>query len=448
MSPENSSGKWRWKRYPKYKDSGVEWLGEIPEEWKTLALKRIVKLKITDGPHDTPELYDEGIPFISAESIKNNRIDFGLKRGNISKELHEKYKLKVKPQKDDIFIVKSGATTGSLAKVEVDFEFSIWSPLALIRVNNKIANVNSLFYFLQSEGFKKQIEIFWSYGTQQNIGMDVIERLFCIIPTIEEQFLITTFLEKEITNIDILIQKKERQIKILEEKRLVLIRQVITKGLDSHVKMKDSTLEWIGIVPEHWKIIRTKFLFKLINEKAPDDNDFELISVYSDIGVRPRKELEARGNKASTTDGYTIVKKGDIIVNKLLAWMGAIGYSDYDGVTSPAYDILRKRVELNSKFYDYLFRCGLYLPEFQRRSRGIMDMRWRLYFEELGDISLVYPDIIEQNKIVDFLDHNTQRLDTIMANIQHSIDLLNEYRSALISAAVTGKIDVRQETSA
>jgi type I restriction enzyme S subunit len=96
--------------------------------------------------------------------------------------------------------------------------------------------------------------------------------------------------------------------------------------------------------------------------------------------VRPRKDLEPKGNKATTSDGYWIVRKGDLIVNKLLAWMGAIGISDYDGVTSPAYDILRKRVPMEARYYDFLFRCGVCLTEFRRRSRGIMDMRLRLYF--------------------------------------------------------------------
>lgn len=128
--------------------------------------------------------------------------------------------------------------------------------------------------------------------------------------------------------------------------------------------MKDLNVEWLDEIPSHWGLIKTKYLFRLVTEKAPDDNGMELLSLYTEIGVCPRKDLEARGNKASTTDGYWIVREGDIIVNKLLAWMGAVGYSAYNGVTSPAYDILRKTVPLNSKFYHYLFRSGIYLPEF------------------------------------------------------------------------------------
>ncbi len=113
--------------------------------------------------------------------------------------------------------------------------------------------------------------------------------------------------------------------------------------VDEYPKYKETDVEWLGDIPNHWDLLPTKRFFGLVAEPAPINNDFELLSIYTDIGVRPRKELEQRGNRASSTDGYWLVKKGDLIVNKLLAWMGAIGMSEYDGVTSPAYDILRQR---------------------------------------------------------------------------------------------------------
>jgi type I restriction enzyme S subunit len=169
----------------------------------------------------------------------------------------------------------------------------------------------------------------------------------------------------------------------------------------------------------------------------------ELLSVYTNIGVRPRKDLEQKGNKASTTDGYWLVKKDDLIVNKLLAWMGAVGFSNYDGVTSPAYDILRKKRNLNTKFYHYLFRTKLAQSEFKRWSRGIMEMRLRLYFEELGKIPMPFPQEIEQNKIVAEIEKFEINYDEIIEKADSQIKLLQERRVALISAAVTGKIDVR-----
>lgn len=173
----------------------------------------------------------------------------------------------------------------------------------------------------------------------------------------------------------------------------------------------DFNQEWLGELPSHWKIRRTKLLFNLVTDPAPIGNSEELLSIYTALGVKPRKELEARGNKASSTDNYWRVKKGDIIVNKLLAWMGAIGISEYDGVTSPAYDILRANENANPYFFNYLFRNPIASREFKRHSRGIMDMRLRLYFTRFGDIKLPLPSIEEQDKIVDYLQFKLKKID-------------------------------------
>ena len=210
-------------------------------------------------------------------------------------------------------------------------------------------------------------------------------------------------------------------------------------------KYKDSDADWIGEIPAHWEMINTKYLFQLITEPALKNNNYELLSIYTDIGVKPRKELEKRGNRATTTDGYWLVKKDDFIVNKLLAWMGAIGLSDYEGVTSPAYDILRKIRPLNERFYEYLFRCGLYFREFKKWSRGIMEVRLRLYFDQFGQIPLVFPPVDEQDKIADFLDHKTGQIDELIRIKERRIELLQEQQTTLINQAVTKGLDPNVE---
>ena len=200
---------------------------------------------------------------------------------------------------------------------------------------------------------------------------------------------------------------------------------------------KDSGVEWLGEIPKHWEATKVKNVFKLIVEPAHANNDFELLSVYTDIGVKPRRELKERGNKASTTDGYWLVKKGDVIVNKLLAWMGAIGVSNYDGVTSPAYDILRAKVKIESNFYHYLFRNSACISELKKHSRGIMDMRLRLYFDKFGDVVIPYPNYEEQKIIVDFLDDKTNKIDEAIAIKEQQINLLKERKQILIHKAVT-----------
>ena len=197
------------------KDSGHEWLGQLPAKWGLIALKRIVATKITDGPHETPELTDEGVQFISAEAIKNHHIDFSLRRGFISWELHQQYCRKCKPQKRDIFVVKSGATTGNVAYVDVDYEFSIWSPLALIRCDEHIAFFKFIYYVLLTDVFRKQVELSWSFGTQQNIGMRVIERIRVPLPSLAEQKQIAAFLDNETLKISAIRTNIESQISIL-----------------------------------------------------------------------------------------------------------------------------------------------------------------------------------------------------------------------------------------
>ena len=302
-----------------------------------------------------------------------------------------------------------------------------------------------LFRFIQSNQTGRYFEVNSTGITRFSLGNSVIENLFTLLPPLSEQTQIAAFLDHKTRQIDELLRIKERRIALLQEQRTALINQAVTKGLDPNAEMKPSGMEWIGEIPAHWKVINTKYLFRLVTEPAPQNNDYELLSIYTSIGVKPRKELEERGNRATTTDGYWLVKKGDFIVNKLLAWMGAIGLSDYEGVTSPAYDILRKTRPLNERFYEYLLRCGLYFTEFKKRSRGIMEVRLRLYFDQFGQIPLVFPPVDEQDKIVNFLDHKTKQIDELISAEGQKIGLLKEYRQSLISEAVTGKIDVRNE---
>lgn len=169
---------------------------------------------------------------------------------------------------------------------------------------------------------------------------------------------------------------------------------------ETYDSYKNAKGEWSETIPSEWQEKRVKDLFRLVTDAAPADNDYELLSLYAGIGVKPRKDLEARGNKASSTDGYWVVKKNDIVVNKLLAWMGSVGLSEYDGVTSPAYDVLRQVSEdIDPRYFAYLFRTETAKKIFRKNSRGIMDMRLRLYFDKLGAITVPFPPFATQKQI-------------------------------------------------
>lgn len=213
------------------KDSGVEWLGQVPEHWDVPAIKYIVSTPITDGPHETPDFLDSGVPFISAEAISGGFIDFDKKRACISVQDNARYSKKYSPRKNDIYMVKSGATTGVTAIVETDDEFNIWSPLAAIRCNST-SNPYFVLNFLRSRNFLEAIELNWSFGTQQNIGMGVIENLHVTRPPLGEAILIADYINKECTKFGLIIERAEAMTRLLQERRIALISAAVTGKID------------------------------------------------------------------------------------------------------------------------------------------------------------------------------------------------------------------------
>jgi type I restriction enzyme S subunit len=215
----------------KMKDSGVEWLGDVPEHWDVMPIKHIVATPITDGPHETPDFVDEGIPFVSAEAISEGFVNFEKIRGYIKKTDHENYSKKYSPRIGDIFMIKSGATTGVTAIVDTKVEFNIWSPLAVIRCGNR-SEPHFILNFLRSICFQEAIALNWSFGTQQNIGMGVIGDLKVTVPPFAEQLEIAHKINTETSRLDTLIQKTQHSIDLLKERRAALITAAVTGQID------------------------------------------------------------------------------------------------------------------------------------------------------------------------------------------------------------------------
>ena len=212
----------------KFKDSGIDWIGEIPQEWEETKVLNLLSMPITDGPHETPKLYDKGIPFISADAVSDGYLNFENKRGYISEEYYLECCKKYTPQKGDVFMIKSGASTGRTAIVETDMIFTIWSPLAVFRVNPTYMYERFLLYVLRSDGFQKQVENKWTYGTQQNIGMRALERLIVSYPTMKEQHQIADYLDKKCGEIDGLIAIKQQKIEELKDYKKSVIYEYVT----------------------------------------------------------------------------------------------------------------------------------------------------------------------------------------------------------------------------
>lgn len=212
------------------KNSGVDVYPSVPEHWNVQKTLTTLTMPITDGPHTTPELLSEGIPFVSAEAVScgNGGIDFDHIRGFISREFYDECSKKYVPQRDDIYMIKSGATTGRVSVVDTDRIFTIWSPLAVFRCNPDVVHFRFLYYFLQSSAYQRQVQFGWTYGTQQNIGMRTLERLKVFVPPLDEQYAIAECLDAKCIQIDRLVAIKQAKIEKLEQYKRSLIYEYVT----------------------------------------------------------------------------------------------------------------------------------------------------------------------------------------------------------------------------
>jgi type I restriction enzyme, S subunit len=280
-------------------------------------------------------------------------------------------------------------------------------------------------------------------GIRQNLSQtELLEFPVPKIP-VSDQTAIARFLDHQTGRIDGLIEKKTRFIALLKEKRAAVITHAVTKGINPDVPMKDSGQDWIGAVPRHWEVLAAARLFDERDERSKTGNE-ELLTVSHLTGVTPRSEKTVHMIEAESTVGYKKCLPGDLVVNTLWAWMGAMGTARILGIASPAYNVYTPRRNLlDPRYIDYLVRLPVFAKEVTRFSKGVWSSRLRLYPEGLREVRFPVPPLQEQEKLADHLDQQTTRIDGLITLTERSIDLLREKRAALITAAVTGKIDVR-----
>lgn len=459
------------EKYPAYKDSGVEWLGQIPEHWEVTSVKHLLSIPITDGPHTTPELLDEGIPFISAESIKNGEIDFEKKRGYISIKDHLLFTKKYRPKRKDIYMVKSGATTGNIAMLKFDFDFSIWSPLAVFRTNFKLVP-EYLYYFLQSNTFKEGVELSWSFGTQQNIGMGILSNLPIAYCSINEQTAISNFLDNKTSQIDKAIRIKEKQIELLKERRQILIHNAVTKGLNydlnddmntmianhspsknqknhSSRPMKDSGVEWIGEIPEGWEVKRIKHVTTKIGSGITPSGggttylNFGIPLLRSQNILFGKIELENVAyisGKTHDSMNNSKVIKGDVLLNITGGSIGRCHYveTDFPMNVNQHVCIIRPLNIITSVFLNSLLASEIGQGQIWFFQQG--GGREGLNFQAIKNFIIPLPPRSEQLAISEYLERTNQKFATAISLKGKEIEKLKEYKATLINSAVTGKI--------
>ena len=308
-------------------------------------------------------------------------------------------------------------------------------------IDSRELNKRLLYYCLQSKDFTEQFFLNMT-GLIGGVSVSVLKNLYITININSEiQEKIADKIYFESCKINSLIANQEAQIEKLKQYKQSLITEVVTKGLNPDVEMKDSGVEWIGEIPNHWSITRIKNLFELRNERNFKPlEEVNLISLYTEQGVIQHSDItETAGNKAVNADGYKLVYEDDIVVNIILCWMGAVGRSAYNGVTSPAYDVYKPLKDTYSRYFHYLFRTLRFNGECYRYGRGIMMMRWRTYSSEFRAINVPFPTIEEQKEIVAYLDEQCAKIDKLIEIKRSKIAKLNEYKKSLIYEYVTGK---------
>ena len=439
------------QKYPSYKPSGVEWLGEIPEHWEIKKIKNIADY-INRGI--TP-IYVENstIKVINQATFSKGYFELGKAKFTKDKDFTISINNRGIVKKGDILLASTGG--GVLGKVAfVDFDDSSCqadSHVTIIRgIKEKF--VSKYYYHFLSISFELINGVLAQGSTNQTeLQRDWLRNFEFPFPPLLEQTAIATFLDHKTTLIDQAIGIKEKQIELLKERRQILIHKAVTKGIRSlseaettNVKMKDSGVEWIGEIPEHWVVVCNRSLFKERNEPGNESLAILSVSIHTAVSSEELSEEDNLHGKNRIADksSYKLVKPNDIVFNMMRAWQGAIGAVRVNGMVSPAYVVSEPIAPISSEFFEYQYRTSDFIQQMDRYSKGITDFRKRLYWNEFKQLKTILPPIHEQKEIVIYIETISSKISTALSLKQQEIERLKEYKAVLINGAVTGKINV------
>lgn len=442
-----------YKPYPVYKDSEVEWLGRVPEHWQVKQLKYLAP-HIGSGktPSGGAEVYqDTGVLFLRSQNVYEE----GLWLDDavfISDEINEGMKgSQVKSH--DVLLNITGASIGRSCLVPMGFErANVNQHVCIIRSTKSMVS-KWVSNFLPSKIFQAQIDFSQNGAGREGLNFEQIGNMFVALPPTDEISKITISLDREKARIDALIERKTRFIELLREKRQALITHSITKGLSVNVKMKDSGVEWLGEVPEHWEIKRLQFL--CTSMKAGPFGSALTKDMYVSSGYRVYGQEQVIPSDFSIGDYYITaeyfselaqysVQSGDVLVS-CVGTFGKIAIVPKvaePGIINPRLIRVRANQLISPDYLAMLMRSSVVFEQFSLWSRGgTMDV---INIGTLSRIVLSVPPVAEQRAILNYIECEVGRIDVLLHKTECSINLLKERRSALITAAVTGQIDLRE----
>lgn len=412
------------------KDSGIEWIGKIPQNWLTSKIKFYLYRREPRNPGNMPVLSvyrDYGV--VPKDSRNDNH--------NVTSYDTSNYKYVTI---GDLVINKMKAWQGSLA---VSAYTGIVSPAYYVYHFKNTSLNRKYFHYLIRNCYKDEFKRL-STGIrdgQWDLQSYDFENTTILIPPLKEQQLIIEFLDKKCGQIDKLLVRINDEIERLKVYRNSLIIRTVTKGLDLNVSMKDSGIDWVGKIPKQW--LTSKIKFYLYRNEPRNPGNVQVLSVYREYGVVPKDSRDDNHNVTSSdTSNYKYVTKGDLVINKMKAWQGSLAVSEYTGIVSPAYYVYHfKNAALDKKYFHYLIR-NCYRDEFRRLSTGIRDGQWDLQAYDFENTSILVPPLKEQQQITNFLDKKCKYISNLIAEKRKQLNLLKEYKNSLIYEYVTGKKQV------
>ncbi len=432
-----------YKPYPAYRDSGVEWIGQVPEHWVECSLKHALAEMGSGGTPDTdnPDYWCNkinGTPWIAISDMSSTEFVDDCQKAVTQAGIESK-RLKVFPQGTLLFSMY--ASLGHVAELGMAATTN-QAILALLPASG----INQRFLKRWLQSLQPYLVVDANNATQDNLNAEKVRNLpFVKAPLIEQQR-IATQVDSEVVRIDALITKKTRFIELLKEKRHALIDHAVTKGLNSEAPIRNSEVEWLGEIPAHWEVRRMASIFR--EAIRPGDQSLPILSISIHDGITDEEvAAEDRDRRVSQIEDRTKYKRvapNDLAYNMMRAWQGAFGAVTVDGLVSPAYVVAEPMIEFRTAYIENLLRTPMAIEEMRRYSRGIADFRMRLYWDYFRDLKVCLPPLEEQDKILDLITRETSRIDRLTKKTQRSIDLLKERRAAFITAAVTGQIDLRE----
>ena len=415
--------------YPAYKDSGVEWLGEIPAHWEIIRLKQASRIQ-GGFAFSTDSFRNEGIPVVRMNNIRRGVLDLD----DVVRIPEHKGKDAFALNEGDIIYGLSGSigATGSLGNYAVVRKGDTPAQLnqRVARFRPVIDRITEKFLVgsLQTSAFYEQVLSYTTGTAQFNVSTNDIGNVVLALPPIKEQRAIDAFLDRETEPIDALVAKKERLIELLQEKRTALISDAVTKGLDPDVPLKDSGVEWLGEIPAHWEVKRLKRLAFMQAGTAITGDDIGAEGDYQVFG----------GNGVR---GYTssFTHEGEFpLIGRQGALCGCVNFATGKFWASEHAVVLKPNAGVNPNWLAQLLQV-MSLNQYSQSAA-----QPGLSVETIGSIAVPVALKDEQRVISTFLDRETAKIDALEAKVREAIDRLKELRTALISAAVTGKIDVRE----